>query len=468
MFDISSLTLAYLLAEWVVRLVMILVIPQRRAPEAARSWLLLFLFVPIPALIVYRMIGRARFPAWRRRRFASTGDARSAVAERLAGGAAAPLDAKPLARLARTLGGFPVTGGNRIELTADYEDAVRLMVRDIDAATSRVHLLTYIFADDRTGRAIAEALGRARRRGVEVRVLVDALGSHQWAARTMDLLASLDVDARLVLPVRLASLRRTRGDLRNHRKLCLIDGRAGFVGSQNIVDRDFKPGIVNDELVARVEGPVVMALDTVFACDWYLETEVWLAPLDVAGRPGEANLQAMPSGPDFDVPGYERLLVEMVHGARRRVRIVSPYLIPDESLLVAMKNAVARGVEVDLIVSALADQRLVSLAQHSYYDELLSAGIGIHQYRERLLHAKNVLVDDRVGIVGSSNADVRSFMLNAEISLILHDEAACRSLGRIHDLYIGRSDPLTLQDWRGRSRISRVLENGARMVSPLL
>lgn len=206
------------------------------------------------------------------------------------------------------------------------------------------------------------------------------------------------------------------------------------------MNRDFKPGIVNDELVARVEGPVVCALDAVFASDLFLETEQTIAALPVPDASGASELQAMPSGPDYRVPGYERLLVELVHEAQENITIVSPYLIPDEALLTALKNAVARGVAIDLVVSRVVDQRLVNLAQRSYYSELLEAGVRLHLYRDRLLHAKNVSIDGRMAVIGSSNADVRSFMLNAEISLILHDEASTGPLADVQRGYIRRSD----------------------------
>ena len=465
MLSASTLALAYLLVEWAVRVAMVVVIPLRRPPEAARSWLLLVLFLPVPALILYHMIGRAGFPAWRRARFRETAAERARAAAAIAG---LDQNALPLARLAETLGGFPAVAANRLDLLADYDRAIAAMIAAIDAAQLRVHLLTYIFADDRTGIAVADALGRAQQRGVEVRVLIDALGSRPWLRRTLALLAARGIAARLALPVRFPALRRTRGDLRNHRKLCLVDGRLGFVGSQNIVDRDFKPGIVNDELVARVEGPVVAALDAVFASDWFMESGALPPPLPPAARAGDAILQAMPSGPDFEVPGFERLLVELIHSAARQVTIVSPYLIPDEALLTAMKNAVARGAQVDLIVSQVVDQRLVSLAQRSYYQELLDAGVRLHRYRGRLLHAKNACADAAIGVVGSGNADVRSFQLNAEISLILHGRDAAAGLAAIQQGYAARSDLLTAQGWAGRPKPIRLLENLARLVSPLL
>lgn len=465
MFDPSRLALIYLLIEWVIRLAMVVFLPLRRSPEAARSWLLLFLFLPVPALVLYRFIGRARFPQWRQTRFADDLSYRSKVAEYLAG------DREPageMAQLAELLGGFPPCDGNAMTLHTDYDGTIAAMVAVIDGAMTSVRLQTYIFADDRTGRTIAQALARARQRGVSVHVLVDALGSRAWVKRSMAMLHAAGVTARLALPVRFAPLRSARTDLRNHRKLCLIDGTMAFVGSQNIVDRDFKPGVVNDELVAQVRGPVVAAFDAMFASDWYLETGERLPLLPVPPRAGEINLQAMPSGPDFGTTGYERLLVELVHRARHQVFIVSPYLIPDDSLITAVKNAAARSVAVTLVVSQVVDQRLVRLAQRSFYQELLEAGVRIVCYRSHLLHTKAVVVDETMGVIGSSNADMRSFSLNAEISLLLHGrEPVIRLLGTI-DAYLRNSDALSLPEWRARPQSVRLVENLARLISPLL
>lgn len=465
MFDPQRLALAYLLLEWIIRLVMVVVLPMRRSPEAARSWLLLVLFVPVPAVILYRFIGRAQFPGWRQQRFASDEPYRRQVATALAIHAAPPAE---IAQLAETLGGFPPCSGNTVCLLTDYETSIADMVRAIEAAKVCVRLQTYIFADDRTGQMVAQALGRAQARGVAVHVLIDALGSRAWARRSLKMLRALGVDARLMLPVRFASLRRARTDLRNHRKLCLVDGTAAFVGSQNIVDRDFKPHIVNDELVARVEGPVVAAFDAMFASDWYLETGERLLSLPIPRPVGEDAAQAMPSGPDFGTAGFERLLVELVHRARREVTIVSPYLIPDQALLTAVKNAVARSVGVNLIVSQVVDQRLVSFAQRSYYQELLESGARIHRYRRHLLHAKAVATDGTLAVVGSSNADMRSFALNAEISLMIFGDRAVGRMDEVLQNYVLHSDELVLAEWRRRPAPARFAENLARLVSPLL
>ncbi|MCM5559397.1 phospholipase D-like domain-containing protein [Pleomorphomonas sp. JP5] len=461
----EHLAVVYFLVEWSIRLVMVVVVPLRRPPEAARSWLLLVFFLPLPALVLYRLIGRPRFPAWRQQRFAEAVVVRRRVATSLP----RPARLVPgIADLAERLGEFPVTGASSLELIGDYEQSIDRLVADIDAAAVSVHLLTYIFADDATGRKVAAALGRAVRRGVEVRVLIDAIGSRPWAKRTLAMLGAEGVQCRLALPVRWwTTVRRARADLRNHRKITVIDGRLAYVGSQNIVDRDFRRGIVNDELVARLEGAAAATVAGVFASDWYLETREIL-PAPPVSEEALSPVQIMPSGPDYGVPGFERLLVALIHAAKTQVTLVSPYLIPDEALLAALQTAAYRGVVIDLVVSRVVDQRLVRLAQRSFYDELMSMGVRIHRYRDHLLHAKHVSIDGRIGVIGSGNADLRSFMLNAEVSMLLYDPAHVADLVARQAECMAQSDRLDLREWRRRPMVVSLAENLARLVSPLL
>jgi cardiolipin synthase len=257
--------------------------------------------------------------------------------------------------------------------------------------------------------------------------------------------------------------------MRNHRKLFLVDGRIGYAGSQNIVAKDFRRGVVNRELVLRATGPIVAEMEALFVADWFLETEEMLdeAPA-IPKAAGEAVLQLLPSGADFRLEGFETLLTWQLHRACTRVVMVTPYLIPDDDLIAAMRTAVARGVEVDLVVSGVVDQRLVNLAQCSYYDELLAAGVRIYRYPDELLHAKNVSVDGRLGICGSSNVDIRSFQLNEEVSLLLLDRNSIAALERVQEAYLALGERMDLARWRDRSRLRRTGEAIARLVSPLL
>jgi cardiolipin synthase len=210
-------------------------------------------------------------------------------------------------------------------------------------------------------------------------------------------------------------------------------------------------------------------MTAVFLCDWYLETEQLLEPRPrIPSAAGESVVQVLPSGPDYPLEGFQTLLTWQVDRAQSEVLIVSPYLIPDDSLVSALSTAVLRGVDVRIVVSEVVDQRLVNLAQSSYYDELLAAGVRIHCYRDFLLHAKNVRIDAELGIIGSSNVDIRSFQLNEEVSLLLVDKDSVARLREIQNDYLAASDELALGDWRKRNRLRKFAEGGARLVSPLL
>jgi cardiolipin synthase len=459
----------YSLVEWTIRLAALAVVPLRRAPAATRSWLLLIFFWPVPGLLLLLFIGSPRFPLARRQRFAELRPFLDDIATRLA--AAHPIGcdvAEPIASLAQKLGGLPAVGGNAVELIDDYDSGIDRLIADIDAARRDVHLLSYIFADDAVARKVIDALGRAVKRGVRCRVMIDPIGSRPWRRRALRLLAEAGVETRKALPFHLIR-GRTRRDMRNHRKLFVIDGEIGYAGSQNIIARDFRPGVVNRELIARVRGPVVAEMTAIVDVDWCIESDdERCAPIDIPAPAGEACVQLLPSGAEYPLEGFETLLVWQIHKASQRIVIVTPYFVPDEDVVSALRTAVARGVEVDLLVSAVVDQRLVNLAQRSYYDELLVAGVRIRLYRDYLLHAKNVAIDGRLAILGSSNVDIRSFQLNEEVSLLLFDRESVSRLEAVQQGYIAASDELQLDTWRARSRGQKFAENIVRMVGPLL
>jgi cardiolipin synthase len=464
----TDLLSAWYAAEWLIRFGALAVVPLRRSPSAAAGWLLLIFFMPVPGLILYLLIGRPRFPALRQHRSHELRPFFADVAQRMKE-SGARCDGGEVERFAERLGRLPCVGGNKVELIDDYDGFIDRLVADIREAKRTVDLLVYIFADGAVGQRVAAELAQAVRRGVRCRVMFDPVGAHHWRRGTLKLLRDSGVEVREALPVRWLR-RRGRADMRNHRKLYVIDGEIGYAGSQNLVAKDFRPGVVNRELVARVRGPVVAAMAAVVAGDWSMEGEGPPRPSPVAipAPEGEARLQLLPSGADYPMEGFETLLVWQVHRARQRVILVTPYFIPDEDVIGAMRSAATRGVIVDLIVSAVVDQRIVHLAQCSYFDELLAAGIRVHRYRNFLLHAKNASIDGELGVVGSSNVDLRSFQLNEEASLLLYDADAITRLKAIQEDYIAASDQLHLSKWRTRPRLQKLLENIARIMSPLL
>ena len=474
--ELSALGWAYYFSEWAIRLIMIVIVPFRRTSDAARSWLLLVMFVPWPALVLYNLIGRATYPRWRRRRFErlprivqiSTDkilELTDVARERL------PRRFTRAAILIEKIGHLPVVDGASAELLGDYTITIDRLVADIDAAQQHAHLLFYIFADDNTGLRVMEALRRARQRGVTCRVLIDALGSRAWASRVLTKMHDDGVEAHLVLPITFFRRKSARADLRNHRKIAVIDGVVAYAGSQNIVAPETIPHVANQELMVRLEGPVVLELQAVFIADWFLETEEAL-PVDrvMARSPAAGDLatQVLPSGPDYRIGGIESLIVTAIHSALQQVVLVTPYFVPSEAVLKAMQIAVLRGVEVHLVVPKVADQHLVRFAQQSYYGGLMAAGVQIHLFRDKFLHAKNVSIDADVALIGSSNMDMRSFVLNSEVTVVIYDRAVTLQLRAMQEAYITNSDLLAPEDWHKRPLPRKVAENLARLVSPLL
>ena len=465
----------HLASEWLIRLVMLVYVPQRRSPAAARSWLLLIFIFPYAGLILYSIFGRPYLSSYRiqlqqraARLLHTTG---RQVFQKYAARPEVPGPFAQAVTLAENLGDFGMVGGNQVELITDYYGAIDRLVADIDAASQHVHLLYYIFADDETGTRVAAALGKAVARGIQCRVLMDGLGSKRALRTLAPRMRVAGIEVFESLPVHFLRRKSARFDLRNHRKIAVIDGHTAYVGSQNLVNRDFKPGIIYEELMARVTGPAVLQLQGVFLTDYFAESDndLFKPEYFLPQKPaGNTAAQVLPSGPGFPQANMQRLVVSLLYSAQERVVITTPYFIPDEALLDAMKIAVLRGVEVHLVVSRQADQILVCHAQRSFYDELLEAGVRVHVYREHLMHSKHLSFDDQIAVIGSSNLDLRSFLLNEEISLIDYDPGVASALRRIQERYFAESDELNLEAWRRRPRFMKVLQNTARLVDSVL
>jgi cardiolipin synthase len=223
--------------------------------------------------------------------------------------------------------------------------------------------------------------------------------------------------------------------------------------------------------VLRLTGPAVLELQYIFAADWFLETNEVLDSEDVFPGPeiaGSIPIQALASGPDFPTQNNQRFIVALIHAARKQIKITTPYFIPDEPMLQALQTAVLRGVDVHLVFSEIWYQVVVSWAQRSYYEELLEAGVKVHLYQKSFLHAKFLTIDDSIGIVGTSNMDIRSFVLNAEHILVIHDPGMTSRLKAEQQRYIANCRSLDLQQWQQRPFWIKLAEHLARLISPLL
>jgi len=472
----TTWTTLYLAFEWAVRLVMLVWVPTRRSPESAKGWLLLIFFLPVVGLALYYLIGRPDMPRWYRQRQERVIRKMQPVIARLRShpNVIHPdlgIDRNQAVTLAENVGHFPILDGNAAEFLSSYQGSIDRLVADIDSARHHVHLLYYIFAKDEVTEPVIAALARAVERGVQCRVLIDALGSRKFAGELRPALRAAGVAMHEMLRTGLFRRLRTRTDLRNHRKIAVIDGRIGFTGSQNLIRPQFKEGLTYEELVVRVTGPIVLALQFVFASDWFLETEEVLESNDFFPEPvltGRVPAQALPSGPAIAQGSTQRVVIALIHSARQRVVVTTPYFIPDAPMQNALQVAALRGVDVHLVVSEQEDQFLVGQAQKSYYEDLLDSGVQIHLFQREFLHAKHISIDDDIVLVGSSNMDIRSFVLNAEISLLFYDRGVAAELVDQQLEYFRGSRLLNLAEWKQRGFFARFSQNICRLLSPLL
>ncbi len=466
----------YLTSEWAIRIVMLIYVPQRRSAAASRTWLLLIFLLPWPGLILYALFGRIYLPARRIamqerasrsiRLVQSQIDAGFAIEPRL------PANLQPIPAEANRLGDFEALDGNEAGLLSDYQGAIQALLDDIAVARNHVHLLSYIYGADQTGRRVFAALREAVARGVQCRVLLDAFGSKNALRHLGPAMRESGIEVIELLPVGPFRKNAARFDLRNHRKIAVIDGRIGYTGSQNIVDPCFVPGYSNEELLVRVRGPIVAQLQAVFLADYYLETSKVCDGGDLFPKMelvGDTVAQVVPSGPGYGRENGRDLIVSMLYMARKQATITTPYFVPDDPFLHAIQAATAHGgLKVRLVLSRHANQLITQFAQRSFYDELLGAGVEIYLYRPRFLHAKHITIDDDIALVGSTNMDIRSFALNAEINLLIYDRNIVNRLRDLQQSYFAHSDRLTPAEWQNRSLGARVLQNTARLMDSFL
>lgn len=473
----SLWTLSYIISEWVIRLVMLWVITSRRRPKSSIAWLLLIFFLPWAGLVLYWLIGQNRLPRRRVGHHARLLEELQSLQTRFEGHSnivnpeLGPGQTSASV-LAERLGSMPILGGNHVELISRTELVIDRIIADIDAAEHHVHLLFYIYANDNTGRRVTEALVRAVKRGVKCRLLVDGAGSRPTIKALGSHMVNQGIDLHVALPVNLFRRHMARIDLRNHRKLAIIDGHTAYAGSQNIVDASYgHKDLAWHDMMVRLSGPVVSELQVVFVGDWYYETGDLLDGVDIFPElppAGEIPVQALPSGPSYPTENYQRMVVSALHAAREQVTITTPYFVPDEAFMQAIQVAVLRGVQVELIVPQRSDQLWVGAASRSYYEDLLDAGVKLYLYSDGLLHAKTMTIDDTLAFIGSSNFDIRSFALNFEINLVFYGSQVAGELRAIQKQFIENSVPLTSRYWKNRPRSQKVFQNIAKLLSPLL
>jgi len=462
---------------------------RRCRSQSAMSWVLLVVVAPLVGPIIYWIFGkpwlsRKREAAYlaiaaerteARRREEASGSAASRRTARERVSSALSIDQRHLAIQAASISGdFPV-GANEIEIFDEADDLFARLAADIDRAERHVHIEFYIALDDETSRRVFVALESAARRGVACRLLLDGLGSRAFlkSPRHRELLAA-GVQVVEALPVGMLRRRFGRIDLRNHRKIVVIDGAIGYIGSHNLAAKDFKvkekyaPWI---DATMRVKGGVANDLQKIFVEDWFLETdeELWnLVRETRIDGVAPSIAQVLGTGPATYESAMPQLVLSIVHLAEDEVVLTTPYFVPDEPALAAMLTAARRGVRTVLVVPEHNDSLLVKLASRKFYQRLLEAGVEIWQYRGGLLHAKTIVADGRTSLMTSANLDRRSFELNLEASLVVYDERVSASLRAVQQGYLAKSRRIVPSEWYARPAWKRLIENAVGLLSPLL
>ncbi len=465
-----------ILVQWTVMLRVLFVGSHRSATSLA--WLLVLLLLPGVGIALWFLMGESMLGTWRRRRHAALLEELGPQTARLSlrEDAVADLPAyQESVSLAYAVGGAPPRPGNDVELMGDTDTVLERLVQDIDAAEHHCHLLFYIWLDDHAGRLVAAALERAAQRGVACRVLLDDVGARSFLrSATSRRMVESGVQVVRSLPASLLRVFVARLDMRNHRKLAILDGRVGYTGSQNIASASFAPKPKFApwvDCMLRVEGPAVHDLQEIFINDWYLETEQ--APLDALALDppqveGGVAVQVLPSGPSHDNEALEQMALSFFHRARQELCLTTPYFVPGDAEIASLCTAARRGVRVVIVLPARCDSRLVAAVSRSHYPELIAAGVEVHEFQEGLLHAKTLTVDRRLGLVTTANFDQRSFDLNYEVSTLVYDDDLASRLRFLQMGYVEKSKRVELSSVSDRSIGRRLLENAARVFSPLL
>jgi cardiolipin synthase len=466
------------------------VLMTKSEASSAIAWILLIFFVPLFGIMLFYLFGNQHVnrPLERKRRHklqyerpANPPDYdSSARLLRPAGAREGHLEGlgDSIARLAYRLGGYHVTEGNQIDFYTDGVPAFEAMIEAIRGAKHHVHLLFFIFQPDNLGRQFLELLTAKAREGVEVRLLYDAMGSHRLPNRLLKPLHQAGGKTSVFLPINLWR-RRFQVNMRNHRKIVVVDGALGFVGGLNVGDeyvgRNKYFGFWRDTHV-RLRGPAVVDLQRVFMEDWSFASGENLHTLDLRDSPyftaepavGPHAVQVIDSGPDRDLKTIREVTFAAILKAHKRVWIASPYFVPDAGILDALRLAAYDGLDVRLLGQNQPDKWIPQYAARYYWADVLRAGVQVYQYTKGMMHAKVMLIDDDLASVGTANLDNRSMFLNFEVNCLLYSTQAVKNLEKSFLADFHNSTKLDRNVYARRPFAGRLLENACRLLSPIL
>ena len=446
------------------------IILQKREPAATLSWLFGLALLPYIGIVVYQIFGPQKISRHRLRR-SKLSIAPLAAYERKTDDE----DAIEIAKLSHAVTHLPLSTARDVRLLVDGAATFASIIEDIKHAKQQIHLEYYIYTPDVTGETLREALIERAKAGVKIRLLVDAIGSSKVKRNFFDSLVDAGAELALFHPSKFGKIwTRTWVNMRSHRKIVIIDGTIAYTGGINITDDENEE--VNSEayrdLHVRMEGDVARVMQQVFIEDWVYATNKRdvlseTAVLEITAKPGKIHTQILTSGPDSLWEAIHRLHVSLIHTAKKRVWLITPYFVPGEAAMMALTSAAFAGLDVRVIIPKNSDNRLVTLAARSYFDLLLAAGVKVYEYGPRMLHTKALLVDDEYAMIGTANFDQRSFRLNFEVSALFHDPDIAKELEKVVEIDMASAP--RVKEERDRPLFTvRLPEAVARLLSPLL
>jgi cardiolipin synthase len=479
----QSLIAIALIAFLELAVIVRILLRPHRDPASRIAWVVVVVGLPLFGIFAYLLLGETNIGRSRVERLRAVVAGMPSVLRACDGHDASATIALPerhrhLFDLGQSISGFHPVEGNTGHLLADSNATIDAMVTDIDAAEDHVHVLFYIWLADNNGCKIVEALKRAAARGVTCRAMADDLGSRAMI-RSKHWAAMRDAGVRVAagLPIGDLLLRAFKGriDLRNHRKIVVIDDRITYCGSQNCADPEFRvkpkyaPWV---DAVMRFEGPIARQNQFLFASDWMTYVDENLD--DLLRRPlptpasGGVPAQVIGTGPTVRYSAMPEMFESLMFAARREIIISTPYYVPDDSLQTALCTTAYRGVDTTIIFPARNDSWVVGAASRSYYADLLAAGVKIHEYVGGLLHTKSLTLDGEITLIGSANMDRRSFELNYENNILFYDPALTREMRKRQESYIAKSNPVTREAVDAWPVSRRLWNNSIATLGPVL
>lgn len=477
------LTLAGIGLYWVlVAGVTIRVVLKRRAVSVSLAWLMVIYILPIVGVACYFLFGELNLGRTRAERakemlapfaewFSNLNDCNAHSPESF-GRHIYRIDELCNNRL-----GLPALSGNSLSLQSSPEQILHSIIEDIENAQSSIRMVFYIWHPGGLADSVASALIRAAKRGVSVKLLLDSAGSPRFfSSEWYKMMRNAGIDVIQALEVSPWRIFLRRLDLRQHRKIIVIDEQIAYTGSMNLVDpayfkQDSGVGQWIDIMV-RITGPTVNVLSAIHCWDWEVETGSRTFPklpeCRIDPNQPQHPVQVVPSGPGMPEHLISQVLNLAINQSNHSVRITTPYFVPSADLLETLKMTAQRGIEVELIIPHKNDSMMVQWASRAFYSELLTAGVKIYEFYGGLLHTKSVVIDKEFCLVGTVNMDMRSLWLNFELTLAIDDQAFTKEMYWLQQSYIDQAHPVKLDVWKQRSIYSRFLERVFYLFNPLL